>query len=128
MVAVGLMSGTSLDGVDAALVRIEGPTHATLLDFITRPYDEAERSELRAALDRGARAEPAAFARLHVRLADWAADAVQILLAQSRTQATEVIATSKSPRISGSASVTIDESASASPTPRASKARRMARV
>lgn len=90
MVAVGLMSGTSLDGVDAALVRIEGPTHATLLDFITRPYDEAERAELRAALDRGARVEPAAFARLHVRLADWAADAVQILLAQSQTPATEL--------------------------------------
>ena len=44
------------------------------------------------------------------------------------THETDVIATSNRPRISGSASVTIDESASASPTPTASNARRMARV
>jgi anhydro-N-acetylmuramic acid kinase len=84
------MSGTSLDGVDAALVRIEGPTHATLLDFITRPYDDAERAELRSALDAGVRAEAGAFARLHVRIAEWAADAVQILLAQTRTPASDL--------------------------------------
>ena len=90
MVGVGLMSGTSLDGVDAALVRIESPTHATLLDFVTRPYDDAERAEVRAALQPGARSDAAAFARLHVRIAEWAADAVQILLAQSRTPASEL--------------------------------------
>ena len=54
MVGIGLMSGTSLDGVDAALVRIESPTHATLLDFVTRPYDDAERAELLSALSPGA--------------------------------------------------------------------------
>ena len=90
MVGVGLMSGTSLDGVDAALVRIESPTHATLLDFITRPYDDSERAEVRAALQPGARADAAAFARLHVRIAEWAADAVQILLAQARTPASDL--------------------------------------
>ena len=90
MLGVGLMSGTSLDGVDAALVRIDGPTHATLLDFVTRPYDDAERADLRAALDPDARAGPAALARLHVRIAEWAADAVQILLAQARTPASEL--------------------------------------
>jgi anhydro-N-acetylmuramic acid kinase len=90
MIGVGLMSGTSLDGVDAALVRIDGPTHATLLDFVTRPYDDGERAELRAALDPGAQAGPAALARLHVRIAEWAADAVQILLAQARTPASDL--------------------------------------
>lgn len=90
MVGVGLMSGTSLDGMDAALVRIEGPTHATLLDFITRPYDDGERAEIRTALEPGGRGDAAAFARLHVRLAEWAADAVQILLAQSRTSAADL--------------------------------------
>ena len=87
---VGLMSGTSLDGVDAALVRIDGPTHATLLDFVTRPYDDSERAELRAALDPAAQVGPAALARLHVRIAEWAADAVQILLAQARTPASDL--------------------------------------
>jgi anhydro-N-acetylmuramic acid kinase len=77
--AVGLMSGTSLDGMDAALVRLEGPTHATLLDFITRPYTEGERSQIRAALNGATAAE---LARLHVRVAEWAAEAVQAVLVQ----------------------------------------------
>jgi anhydro-N-acetylmuramic acid kinase len=85
--AVGLMSGTSLDGVDAALVRFDGPTRATLLDFVTRPYTDEERAELRAALE-GAPAP--ALARLHVRLAEWAAEAVQTLLVQARTPASSL--------------------------------------
>ncbi len=88
--AVGLMSGTSLDGVDAALVRIEGPTQATLLNFVTRPYTEDERAELRAALDPATPSGPPALARLHVRLAEWAAEAVQVLLAQARVPASEL--------------------------------------
>jgi anhydro-N-acetylmuramic acid kinase len=85
--AVGLMSGTSLDGIDAALVRIDGPTHAALLDHLIRPYTEDERAQIREALDPDTRIGPAALARLHVRLAEWAADAVQFLLAQTRTPA-----------------------------------------
>ena len=49
--AVGLMSGTSLDGVDAALVRFNGPTRVSLLAFVTRPYADAERARIRAVLD-----------------------------------------------------------------------------
>lgn len=38
--AVGLMSGTSLDGVDAALVKIENKKHPTfeMLEFVSIPY------------------------------------------------------------------------------------------
>jgi len=72
--AIGLMSGTSLDGVDAALVRLEGPTHATLLEFVTRPYSNEERAEIRGALNGATTAE---LARLHVRVAEWAAEEVK---------------------------------------------------
>ena len=85
--AVGLMSGTSLDGMDAALVRLEGPTHARLLEFVTRPYTAEERVELRAALN-GATAPK--LARLHVQLAEWAAEAVQLLLSKSNVPASDL--------------------------------------
>ncbi len=47
--AIGLMSGTCTDGIDAALVRIEGfhtDTKVHLLDFITIPYDSQTRTRL----------------------------------------------------------------------------------
>jgi anhydro-N-acetylmuramic acid kinase len=43
---VGLMAGTSLDGVDAALVRVTGPAtapRARLLEFISAPYSPSVR-------------------------------------------------------------------------------------
>jgi anhydro-N-acetylmuramic acid kinase len=51
--ALGLMSGTSLDGMDAALVEIEGTgisTRIRLLDFLTLPYDDEIRSILMKAV------------------------------------------------------------------------------
>ncbi|HEX5005058.1 MAG TPA: anhydro-N-acetylmuramic acid kinase [Gemmatimonadales bacterium] len=82
---VGLMSGTSLDGMDAALVRFRGPTQAELVAFASRPYDAEERAELRAALE--GRAAAPALARLHVRIAEWAAEAVQSVLHAGGTRA-----------------------------------------
>lgn len=84
---IGLMSGTSLDGMDAALVRLQGPTHATLIDFITRPYTDEEKAAIRAALNG---AVSPALARLHVRVAEWASDAVQALLSQSGVPASDL--------------------------------------
>lgn len=53
MIAIGLMSGTSFDGIDAALVevmpRAEG-YGAKLLDFVTMPYADDVARRLRAVL------------------------------------------------------------------------------
>lgn len=48
--ALGAMSGTSLDGVDAALVLTDGERILEFGDRAYRPYDDAERAVLRAAL------------------------------------------------------------------------------
>jgi anhydro-N-acetylmuramic acid kinase len=84
---VGLMSGTSLDGMDAALVRFRGPTRAELLDFVHRPYDADERARLAAAIEGGT---PRTLALLHAELAEWAAEAVQVLLEGAGVPATEL--------------------------------------
>jgi anhydro-N-acetylmuramic acid kinase len=67
MLAVGLMSGTSLDGIDAALVRIcpRGPTYELeLVRFQTFPFDPALRDDLLAALPPNV-GSVAAVAQLH---------------------------------------------------------------
>ncbi|WP_207458075.1 anhydro-N-acetylmuramic acid kinase [Azospirillum sp. SYSU D00513] len=47
---VGLMSGTSMDGIDAALVRTDGETRVEGLDFLTLPYSDGFRGRLRGCL------------------------------------------------------------------------------
>lgn len=51
---VGLMSGTSLDGVDAAWVETDGERVARFGPALTLPYDDQLRADLRALLDRAA--------------------------------------------------------------------------
>lgn len=48
--AIGLMSGTSLDGIDAAVVRTDGLDRVETGAFLTIPYDPAFRARLRACL------------------------------------------------------------------------------
>ena len=49
---IGLMSGTSLDGVDAAWIETDGETVTAFGPALTIPYDDALRRDLRVILDR----------------------------------------------------------------------------
>jgi anhydro-N-acetylmuramic acid kinase len=51
MVAVGLMSGTSLDGIDAALIETDGEGHVKSLAFRCEPWSDPARAQLRAAFE-----------------------------------------------------------------------------
>jgi anhydro-N-acetylmuramic acid kinase len=48
--AIGLMSGTSLDGIDAAFIETDGETQVKTGPAATTPYDDAMRARLRAVL------------------------------------------------------------------------------
>ena len=73
--AIGLMSGTSLDGVDAALVETDGEARMRCGPALTIPYDKALRERLRRAL--GGRHPVRAIERS---LTIAHAEAVQVLL------------------------------------------------
>jgi anhydro-N-acetylmuramic acid kinase len=57
--AIGLMSGTSLDGVDAAYLETDGERVAGFGPALTLPYDDVLRSDLRRLLDLAPTLDPA---------------------------------------------------------------------
>jgi anhydro-N-acetylmuramic acid kinase len=64
--ALGLMSGTSIDGIDAALIETDGYDHVRPLGFLGKPYNPDFREKLRHHLGNArGNADPAvaAFAR-----------------------------------------------------------------
>ncbi|MBY6274521.1 MAG: anhydro-N-acetylmuramic acid kinase, partial [Bacillaceae bacterium] len=53
MIGIGLMSGTSLDGIDAALVEIQeenGRIRYQLIHFLTKPFRLGIREEIERAI------------------------------------------------------------------------------
>jgi anhydro-N-acetylmuramic acid kinase len=72
---IGLMSGTSLDGIDAAIVRFEGGPHDLQWEaeaFSSTPYSDVRRAQIHDAIVAG---NAAALCRLHADLGEWFAQA-----------------------------------------------------
>ena len=81
MLVIGLMSGTSLDGIDAALVEIDGEARAVewrLVAFQTTPYTADQREQLHRATTDG---DAAHLCRLHADLGEWFAAAAHAVCA-----------------------------------------------
>ncbi len=87
VLAVGLMSGTSADGVDAALVRIDESGALSLVRFVFLPYRARERERLLGAIERGT---PRELALLDVWLGERFADAVDRVLAEGGAAAQDL--------------------------------------
>jgi len=87
MRAIGLMSGTSLDGIDAALVDSDGERVAWVGPALTIPYDADLRDDLRAVLG-GALVDQ--VAPVERRLTQAHADAVAALLAKANLAADDI--------------------------------------
>jgi len=78
MIVAGVMSGTSADGVNVALVRLQGRGLRTRLQLLAHreyPYPPRIRSAVLAAMN-SKRASVADLARLNFRLAEVYAEAV----------------------------------------------------
>ena len=91
-VLVGLMSGTSLDGISAAVVRFaedDARITANLLSFDHRPYSTAERTRIEALMQRGTAQQ---YCRLSVDMGTWLAEAANAALMHTSVPRDEVAA------------------------------------
>ena len=90
-ILIGLMSGTSLDGITAAVVRFTprdgGGVGAELLAFTQRDYTFPERARLVAALNGGT---PSEYTRLNFDLGGWFADAAIGAIAEAGISKKEI--------------------------------------
>jgi anhydro-N-acetylmuramic acid kinase len=88
---LGLISGTSADGIDAALVRFADGC-PTLVAGLTHPWDETLRSRILAVAQDELRLDLDAYGQLDVAVGFAFADAAQAVLERAGVAATEVTA------------------------------------
>ncbi|MBO1325266.1 anhydro-N-acetylmuramic acid kinase [Acetobacter sp. TBRC 12305] len=93
MNAIGLMSGTSLDGVDAALVRTDGACVFAHGPSLTVPYPPGLRTRLRALLDEAPHltAQSAQVLEIEREVTDIHAQAVRLIRAAAPDMVADVV-------------------------------------
>ena len=79
MISIGLMSGTSLDGIDASLIESDGENNVKLISNYYMPYESDFKARMRRLLDSPASDE---WFELERKLTELHAKAVQSLMAQ----------------------------------------------
>ncbi len=92
-IVVGLMSGTSADGISAAVASFDrsrdGVVRAELLAYLSRSYDRTERERLLRAIEEGT---PEEYCRLNFDLGSWLADAALAVMGQAGLASGDVAA------------------------------------
>ncbi|MBA3646244.1 MAG: anhydro-N-acetylmuramic acid kinase [Gemmatimonadaceae bacterium] len=92
-IVVGLMSGTSLDGISAAAARFSprpsGGFDAELLSYLSFPYKPAQRARLASAMTGS---PPAEYCRLNFDLGEWLAEAANAVVAEVPGGRDEILA------------------------------------
>ncbi|RUL70562.1 anhydro-N-acetylmuramic acid kinase [Dyella choica] len=86
---IGLISGTSADGIDAALVRFD-QDQPRLVHALTHAWPDALRAQILRVAQDETTLDLDAFGRLDVAIGQTFAEAVTALLAQSQTPASKV--------------------------------------
>lgn len=92
MLYVGLMSGTSLDGIDAVLAEVSGDppdVRARVRRHVHARYSPEQRARIRRAIEEGTATE---ICRLNFDLGAWFADAAQRLLREAGVEPRAVTA------------------------------------
>ena len=88
---IGLMSGTSMDGIDAALVEIDDQS-CTIKATVSPPYPDALRQRLEVLVARPHETDLVEIGKLHTGVAHAFAAAVENLLTVSSAKATDITA------------------------------------
>ncbi|MEP2945164.1 MAG: anhydro-N-acetylmuramic acid kinase [Lentilitoribacter sp.] len=93
--AIGLMSGTSLDGIDVALLRSDGKNELERGPFLTVPYSDEFREKLAQSLQTALKIQhrgdrPGNLSQIEIELTDLHADAVMRFLDVHSLRASDI--------------------------------------